>query len=313
MTDNVLLKNLVFYNFTAEFVQSDVYTRVSKKTGNEYMAPVVLLANVCLADTGQLVAKYYWLSYGKNLALLGDLPSGTQISFTAKPDIGTVGTRMNNDIASLIAWPRNFKVIGGSNFGKIPADRGLLVGYILTYKKGRDGDYDSLEEWYVDSYKEWEQDHKDELGIIIEESELEINPIQDSLNSKLDRYAAVKSEVLSKEKGIKYVIIDRETSEILDDNDNLGYTNIEEAYNRYERSLNSAEENYRKRRALSWLLNHADFDKKLLETYVEITDKGQWEGYISFDKNLVEDLLLQENHTHLEFTSKDLLEVWYKG
>lgn len=35
MADNVLLKNLVFYNFTADFIQADVYTRVSKKTGNE--------------------------------------------------------------------------------------------------------------------------------------------------------------------------------------------------------------------------------------------------------------------------------------
>lgn len=92
-----------------------------------------------------------------------------------------------------------------------------------------------------------------------------------------------------------------------------GYLRVKDAYKSYEHRLINAKERYRKRRALIWLLNHADFDKKLLEIYVEITDKGQWEGYISFDKKLVEDLLLQGNHTHLEFTSKDLLEVWYKG
>lgn len=103
MADNVLLKNLVFYNFTADFIQADVYTRVSKKTRNEYMVPIALLSNVRLADTGQLIAKYYWLSYGKNLSMLGDLVSGTQVSFIAKPDIRTLGTRMNNNIAPLIA------------------------------------------------------------------------------------------------------------------------------------------------------------------------------------------------------------------
>lgn len=132
----------------------------------------------------------------------------------------------------------------------------------------------------------------------------------------MDQYKLWREEngdELSDSENRKYVIIDRKTKKILDDNNHEGYLRVKDAYESYEHRLNNAKERYRKRRALSWLLNHADFDKKLLEIYVEITDKGQWEGYISFDKKLVEALLLQGNHTHLEFTSKDLLEVWYKG
>ena len=245
--------------------------------------------------------------------MLGDLVSGTQVSFIAKPDIRTLGTRMNNNITPLIAWPRNFKVIDESEpLGKIPTDSGLLVGYILTYKKHRSS-YDSLEGWYVNKYKEWEKDHKDELGIITEVSELEIDPIQDSLDTKLERYAAVKSEVLSKEKGTKYVIINRETNEILDDNDNLGDITVEEAYNRYEHLLDSVEENYRRRRALSWLLNHADFDKKMLDVYLEIKNTGTGHEYGVFNKNLVEFLLSESGYNDVEFQAQDLIRVWNKS
>ncbi|MGN8885200.1 hypothetical protein [Ligilactobacillus salivarius] len=131
MTDNVLLKNLVSYEFTANVVKVDVCTRVSKKTGYKYMAPIVVLGNVCLADTGQLIAEYYYLYYGKSLAKLGELDLNTEIGFIAKPDLRTLGNEMNNDIAPLIAWPRNFKIIDGSTpLGKVPTDEKLLVGYI---------------------------------------------------------------------------------------------------------------------------------------------------------------------------------------
>lgn len=182
----------------------------------------------------------------------------------------------------------------------------------MTYKKHRSG-YDSLEEWYVNKYREWEKDHKDELGIITEEIEMEIAPIQDSLDTKLERYAAVKSEVLSKEKSVKYMIIDRVTSEILDDNDNLGYTTIESAYDRYEHMLDSVEENYRRRRALSWLLNHADFDKKMLDVYLEIKNTGTWHEYGVFNKNLVEFLLSESGYNDVEFQAQDLIKVWNKS
>ena len=55
----------------------------------------------------------------------------TEIGFIAKPDLRTLGNEMNNDIAPLIAWPRNFKIIDGSTpLGKVPTDEKLLVGYI---------------------------------------------------------------------------------------------------------------------------------------------------------------------------------------
>lgn len=98
--------------------------------------------------------------------------------------------------------------------------------------------------------------------------------VKDILDDKLEKYAAVKSDELSDSENRKYVIIDRKTKKILDDNNHEGYLRVKDAYESYEHRLINAKERYRKRRALIWLLNHADFDKKLLEIYVEITDKG---------------------------------------
>lgn len=277
------------------------------------MAPIVVLGNVCLADTGQLIAEYYYLYYSKSLAKLGELDLNTEIGFIAKPDLRTLGNEMNNDIAPLIAWPRNFKIIDGSTpLGKVPTDEKLLVGYILTCKKDR-SNYSSLEQLYVDKYKEWEKDYKDELSIISPVSYFKGDPIQDSLDAKLEKYAAVKSETLSEEKSPRYVIIDRWTGEVLDDNDGLGYTTIEKAYNCYEYLLNSAEENYRRRRALSWLLNYADFDKKMLDIYLEIKNTGIWHGYRNFNKTLVEFLLSEYGYMDVDFQAQDLIKVWNKG
>lgn len=300
------LKNLTQYNFTATFIKADVTVRERKSSSLEYIYPTVLLKNVYLVDTGELIAKYYWLGYGKSLAKLRKLTSGTQLNFEARPDTNVLGNKNNADIASLITWPKKFQRLDKTyQYQAIPENENQLVGYILSNKKQ---EYNENEQWYLDQYKLWREENGDELDTIVEDIEVE-----DILDDKLEKYAAVKSDELSDSENRKYVIIDRKTKKILDDNNHEGYLRVKDAYESYEHRLNNAKERYRKRRALSWLLNHADFDKKLLEIYVEITDKGQWEGYISFDKKLVEALLLQGNHTHLEFTSKDLLEVWYKG
>lgn len=109
------------------------------------------------------------------------------------------------------------------------------------------------------------------------------------------------------------MIIDRWTGEVLDDNDSLRYTTIEKAYNRYEYLLNSAEENYRRRRTLSWLLNHADFDKKMLDIYLEIKNTGIWHGYRNFNKTLVEFLLSEYGYMDVDFQAQDLIKVWNKS
>ena len=266
-------------------------------------------------DTGELIAKSYWLGYGKSLAKLGKLTSGTQLNFEARPDTNVLGNKNNADIASLITWPKKFQRLDKTyQYQAIPENENQLVGYILSNKKQ---EYNENEQWYLDQYKLWREENGDELDTIVEDipaiDDYQDIEVEDILDDKLEKYAAVKSDELSDSENRKYVIIDRKTKKILDDNNHEGYLRVKDAYESYEHRLNNAKERYRKRRALSWLLNHADFDKKLLEIYVEITDKGQWEGYISFDKKLVEALLLQGNHTHLEFTSKDLLEVWYKG
>lgn len=309
------LKNLTQYNFTATFIKADVTVRERKSSSLEYIYPTILLKNVCLADTGELIAKYYWLGYGKSLAKLGRLTSGMQLNFEARPDINVLGNKNNGDIASLITWPKKFQRLDKTyQYQAIPENENQLVGYILSNKKQ---EYSENEQWYLDQYELWREENADELDTLVEEvpaiDDYQDIKVEDVLDDKLEKYAAIRSEELSDSENRKYVIIDRETKKILDDNNSLGYLKVKDAYESYEHRLINAKERYRKRRALSWLLNHADFDKKLLEIYVEITDKGQWEGYISFDKKLVENLLLQGNHTHLEFTSKDLLEVWYKG
>ena len=91
------LKNLTQYNFTATFIKADVTVRERKSSSLEYIYPTVLLKNVYLVDTGELIAKYYWLGYGKSLAKLGKLTSGTQLNFEARPDTNVLGNKNNAD------------------------------------------------------------------------------------------------------------------------------------------------------------------------------------------------------------------------
>lgn len=46
--------------------------------------------------------------------------------------------------------------------------------------------------------------------------------MEDVLDDKLEKYAAIRLEELSDSENRKYVIIDRETKKILDDNNSLG-------------------------------------------------------------------------------------------
>ena len=145
------LKNLTQYNFTATFIKADVIVRERKSSSLKNIYPTVLLKNVCLVDTGELIAKYYWLGYGKSLAKLGRLTSGTQLKFEARPDINVLGNKNNGDIASLIAWPKNFRRLDKAyQYQAIPEDSHQLAGCILS---GKQQEYNESEQWNLDQYK----------------------------------------------------------------------------------------------------------------------------------------------------------------
>lgn len=59
------LKNLTQYNFTATFIKADVTVRERKSSSLEYIYPTVLLKNVCLVDTGELIANIIGWDTGK--------------------------------------------------------------------------------------------------------------------------------------------------------------------------------------------------------------------------------------------------------
>lgn len=75
------------------------------------------------------------MGYGKSLAKLGRLTSGTQLNFEARPDINVLGNKNNGDIASLITWPKKFQRLDKTyQYQAIPENENQLVGYILSNK-----------------------------------------------------------------------------------------------------------------------------------------------------------------------------------
>ena len=118
---------------------------------------------------------------------------------------------------------------------------------------------------------------------------------------------AVKSDVLSKYDE-RYVIIDLDTGEILDDCQGYGYKTKQKAHLAYAYKNRDKSKDYEKRvkrnHIKKWLSLHKDFRKDLEINEMEFIRNG--EGKIN--AKLIREILKQ-NHLEIDFQVRDLLNV----
>jgi len=118
---------------------------------------------------------------------------------------------------------------------------------------------------------------------------------------------AVKSDVLSKHDE-RYVIIDLDTGEILDDCQGYGYKTKQKAHIGYSYKNRDKSKDYEKRvkrnHIKKWLSTHKNFRKDLEINEMEFIKNG--EGKV--DAKLIREILKQ-NHLEIDFQVRDLLNV----
>ncbi|MBE7387236.1 hypothetical protein [Ligilactobacillus salivarius] len=297
MNNLAMLLNNFRYKMIGTFVGADNEPNIQKSTGKVFYHPVALFKDICLEDGTPVIDKY-WFNYVTGLRRLGKLEPGTRLSFFVYCERNRVIVELNKDEFGLmdsLSVPTNFERIDGSVGEPVPVEERPMSGYIFVKNKQKNTVFDERQQWYVDQYMEWKHQ----------------NPRQ--TEEDLENFEVVKSEKLSRRSKERFIVVSKVTGEILDTGDDRkGYTSVASAYAGFDYKMKylNPRIRYRRRCAKRFLLQHGDFDKKLMDIFDEIDNKGSWEGFMIFDEKIVEYLLNDEGYNDLEFKAKDLYEAW---
>lgn len=127
--------------------------------------------------------------------------------------------------------------------------------------------------------------------------------------------AAIFSRELSSGRDKRYVVIDKNTQEVLDDAQGYGYRSPQKAYAAYaykhRDKAKDKEKAAKTKKIRSWMKEHKDFVKLMDQIAFEIA-KGSWGPDDKFDAKLVKQLL-KENDLEPDFTAAELIRVWQKS
>ena len=117
---------------------------------------------------------------------------------------------------------------------------------------------------------------------------------------------------LSKKDEKRFVVVDKNTGEILDDAQGYGYKTIRNAYaaSAYKtRDKSKDKEKLAKKKQIQkWMREHKDFIK-IMDTVAFEIEKGSWGPDDKFNAKLVKEML-SENGLEIDFTVGELLKVW---
>lgn len=124
----------------------------------------------------------------------------------------------------------------------------------------------------------------------------------------------IESELLSEPYDKRFVVVDKDTSEILDDAQGYGYKSIKKAYAAYSyknRDKSKDKEKAKRNKHIKeWMKEHKDFvdtmDICAFEAAKESNNPGE-EFNAKFIKNLLDEFNLE-----VDFTPQELLNVWKK-
>ena len=120
--------------------------------------------------------------------------------------------------------------------------------------------------------------------------------------------AVIESADLSSEYDKRYVVVDKDTGQVLDDAQGWGYKSIQKAYAAYSYKTRDksrdAEKRAKKKRILSWLKEHKDFAGLMEAVAFDSVKCGE-----PFNAATVKQLL-KENNLAPDFTAGELLRAW---
>ena len=113
----------------------------------------------------------------------------------------------------------------------------------------------------------------------------------------------------------RYIIINTQTGEILDDAQGYGYKTAQKAYAAYSyknQTPQSRKKSREKEKAIrTWCRHHKNFMQLMNETAFEIA-KGSWGPEDKFNVTLVKKLLKDNGISDFPFSASDLLQYWKK-
>ena len=106
----------------------------------------------------------------------------------------------------------------------------------------------------------------------------------------------------------RYVIIDKDTGEVLDDAQGYGYKSVQKAYAAYAYKTRDkskdAEKRAKKRHIQQWLKEHKSFEDLMEAIALDCVKCGE-----PFNAALVKKML-KENNLAPDFTAGELLRAW---
>lgn len=155
---------------------------------------------------------------------------------------------------------------------------------------------------------EWEAEERPKHEEGIDQS----RKSQGKINAKV-----VKSESLSKPYEWRFVVIDEDTGEVLDNAQGYGYKTKQKAmtawnYKNRDKSKDSAKK-AKEKLVNDWMKHHKDFVNAMTQYCFEIECKRSWGPEDKFNAKFVKQMLKDYNLELEEFTAGDLLRIWRKS
>lgn len=127
--------------------------------------------------------------------------------------------------------------------------------------------------------------------------------------------SVIESKELSAPYQKRYVVINKDTGEILDDAQGYGYKTPQKAYAAYNYKNTSKKKRREKlakeRHIRQWLKEHRCFSEMMAEANFRIA-KGEYGPDAEFNSAFVQEML-KENNIEVDFAASELLRVWSKS
>ena len=125
----------------------------------------------------------------------------------------------------------------------------------------------------------------------------------------------IKSEKLSSRYDERFIVVEAETGEILDDANGYGYKSVRNAraawsYKTRDKSKD-AEREAKRKKIRAWMKEHRDF-VSVIDQYAFEMAKGSWDPDDEINAKFIKQMLKEWN-LKPDFTAGDLLRVWRKG
>lgn len=102
----------------------------------------------------------------------------------------------------------------------------------------------------------------------------------------------------------RYVIVDKDTGEILDDAQGYGFKTAEKAYKCFHYKHRSQEQKDKEKVILEWIKDHKDFVDGLVDIEFHLLKEGD-----NLSSKIVADLF-KESGLNVNFTAKEFLSVY---